>query len=100
MTLVRTFLTISMTLLIATVAYGAIYFDGRCTLLLLPPLLAFYAADERYLPAIVTEAMRNPKPLSKLSLVIAGLYFGLKISGFDFDVKALFNKNQAGDAEL
>jgi hypothetical protein len=100
MALVRTFLTISKILLIASVVYGVIYVDARCTLLLLPPLLAFYATDERYLPEKVAEAMRNPKPLSKLSLLIAGLYFGLKLSGFDFDVKALFSRNQAGDAEL
>lgn len=99
---VRTFLFISATLLIVTVAYGAIYVDPRFTVLLLPPLLAFFACDERYLPETVAEAMRNPKPLSKLILSVAGLYFGFKIVGFDFvsALGLLLNKKQAGNVEL
>mmetsp|Transcript_9417 Transcript_9417/g.11275 ORF Transcript_9417/g.11275 Transcript_9417/m.11275 type:complete len:100 (-) Transcript_9417:136-435(-) len=83
MSLIRTFLPISVTILVLIVAYGAIYIDPRFTLLLLPPMMVFYLADDQYLPEGIAQRFRNPKPLTKVSLVISGLYFGFKLTGLD-----------------
>lgn len=71
------------------------------TILLLPPLVAAYA-DERYLPAAVTERLRNPKPVTKAFLALLGLYVGLRFT-CDIDVvlqRVLSQKQGAGEEEL
>lgn len=75
---------LSTACLVVTVAYGAIFIDSRCTLLLVPPLVALYA-DERYLPESLSERLRNPKPMTKVFLAMMGAFIGLKITGCDID---------------
>mmetsp|Transcript_14548 Transcript_14548/g.20555 ORF Transcript_14548/g.20555 Transcript_14548/m.20555 type:complete len:100 (-) Transcript_14548:118-417(-) len=99
MSLVQTFLPISAALLVLTVAYGAMYIDSRFTLLLLPPLMVFYFGDDRNLPEGVAERFRNPKPLTKVLLVISGLYWGFKITGLDLQ-EVLGQDNKPNGNEL
>lgn len=98
MTLIQTAIAICAACLVVIVAYGAVFIDPRCTILLLPPLLAVYS-DEQYLPASVAERLRNPKPMTKVFLAAMGLYFGSRITGCDMDagLQKLLGNNPQGD---
>ena len=99
MPLIQTAIYFCVACLAATVVFGAVFIDPRFTLLLLPPLIAFYA-DESYLPEAVAERMRNPKPMTKALLALTGTYIGLRLTGCDVDgalQKLLLKKQGANE---